>query len=79
MFSEPSAFISFLFVASLMCVEVHVKAFLFPDINSQIHGHGYGGQTILEGTEEVNFEHMVICKNEVILYLLYQCMTLKCV
>ena len=35
------------------------------NINSQIHGHGYGGQIIMEGTEEIDFKHMVICKNEV--------------
>ena len=45
------------------------RQFLFRDINSQIHGHGYGGQIIMEGAEEVNFKHMVICKNEVNLYI----------
>ena len=38
--------------------------------NSQIYGHGYGGQIIMEGAhvgeEEINFKHMVVCKNEVI-------------
>ena len=31
----------------------------------QIYGNGYGGQVINETAEEVNFKHMVICKNEV--------------
>ena len=54
----------------LLCMKKYNwRQFLFRDINSQIHGHGYGGQIIMEGAEEVNFKHMVICKNEVNLYI----------
>jgi len=34
--------------------------------NGYIYGNGYGGQVINETAEEVNFKHMVICKNEVV-------------
>ena len=37
--------------------------------NPQIYGHGYGGQIVMEGTEDVNYKHMVICKMEVSEYI----------